>query len=421
MERVEREGLQVAAELAEFLESRALPGTGVAPAAFWRGLGALIHDFGPRNRVLLEYRAELQRRIDAWHRENPGLPDRAAYRAFLEEIGYLLPEGPDFRVETARVDPEIASVPGPQLVVPITNARYALNAANARWGSLYDALYGTDALGDLPAGGGYDPARGKRVIAWAKAFLDEAAPLERGSHAEVTRYVVAHGRLVPTLADGRETELRRPQQFVGYRGAGDRARGDPAGAQPAAHRDRQIDRANEIGRYDPAGVADMLLEAAITTIMDLEDSIAAVDAEDKVLAYSNWLGLMQGDLTEEVSKDGRSFTRSLAPDREYTAPAGGKRVLKGRSLMLLRNVGHLMTNPAILDRDGGEVFEGLMDAMIGTLIAMHDLEKTRRAAELDAGLGLRRQAEDARPRGGGVHRARSSTASRRCWACRPTR
>ncbi len=376
MERVEREGLQVAAELAAFLEDRALPGTGVDPADFWRGLSGLVHDFGPKNRVLLEYRAELQRRIDAWHREHPGRPDPDAYRAFLEEIGYLLPEGPDFRVETARVDPEIASVAGPQLVVPITNARYALNAANARWGSLYDALYGTDALGDRPAGGGYDPARGERVIAWAKAFLNEAAPLVRGSHSEVTRYVVAHGRLVPTLADGRETELRRPGQFVGYRGAAI----EPEAillAHNQLHVEVVIDRASEIGASDPAGVSDMLLEAAVTTIMDLEDSIAAVDAEDKVLAYANWLGLMKGDLTEEVAKDGRSFTRSLAPDREYTTPEGGKRALKGRSLMLLRNVGHLMTNPAILDRDGGEAFEGLMDAMIGTVIAMHDLKKAQ--------------------------------------------
>ncbi len=376
MERVEREGLQVAAALAEFLEKQALPGTGIETAAFWRGLSGLIHEFGPRNRVLLEYRAELQRRIDAWHREHPGKPDPAAYRAFLEEIGYVLPEGPDFRVETARVDPEIASVAGPQLVVPITNARYALNAANARWGSLYDALYGTDALGDLPAGGGFDPARGERVIAWAKAFLDEAAPLVRGSHAEVARYVVAHGRLVPTLGDGRETELRHPKQFAGYRGEAV----DPSAILLANHQlhiEIAIDRGHRIGATDPAGVADVVLEAAVTTIMDLEDSIAAVDAGDKVLAYANWLGLMQGDLTEQVAKGGETFTRRLAPDREYTGPDGRPVVLKGRSLMLLRNVGHLMTNPAILDRDGGEAFEGLMDAMIGTAIALHDLQKTQ--------------------------------------------
>jgi malate synthase len=376
MKRVEREGLQVAWQLASFVEDRALPGTGVEAATFWRGFSDLIHGFGPRNRVLLEQRAELQRRIDAWHCERPGRPDPAAYRAFLEEIGYLSPEGPDFRVETARVDPEIASVPGPQLVVPITNARYALNAANARWGSLYDALYGTDALGQTPpAGAGYDPARGERVIAWAKAFLDEAAPLVRGSHAEVTRYVVAHGRLVPTLADGRETELRRPGQLVGYRGEAV----DPSAillSNNQLHVEIAIDRAHRIGHTDRAGVADVLLEAAVTTIMDLEDSIAAVDAEDKVLAYGNWLGLMKGDLAEEVTKGGETFTRSLAPDREYTGPHGRTVVRKGRSLMLLRNVGHLMTNPAILDRDGGEAFEGLMDAMIGTLIALHDLKKT---------------------------------------------
>ena len=379
MERVEREGLQVAVALAEFIEQRALPGTGIETAAFWRGLSGLMHDFGPRNRVLLEYRAELQRRIDAWHREHPGKPDPTAYRAFLEEIGYLLPEGHDFRVETARVDPEIASVAGPQLVVPITNARYALNAANARWGSLYDTLYGTDALGQTPpADGAYDPARGERVIGWDKAFLDEAAPLVRSSHAEVTRYVVAQGRLVPTLRDGRETELQRPKQLVGYRGDAV----DPSAILLTRHQlhiEIAIDREHRIGRTDPAGVADVALEAAVTTIMDLEDSIAAVDAEDKVLAYSNWLGLMRGDLTEQVSKDGRTFTRSLAPDREYTGPDGKPVVLKGRSLMLLRNVGHLMTSPAILDRHGGEAFEGLMDAMIGTAIALHDVKKTHGA------------------------------------------
>ena len=376
MERVEREGLQVAAVLAAFLEEQALPGTGLGAQTFWQGLSGLIHDFGPRNRVLLGYRAELQRQIDEWHRLHPGRPNPAAYRAFLEEIGYLLPEGPDFRIETARVDPEIASIAGPQLVVPITNARYALNAANARWGSLYDALYGTDALGDLPGGDGYDADRGERVIAWAKGLLDDAAPLVRGSHADVTRYVLAHGRLVPTLADGRETELQYPEQLIGYRGEA---------AGPSAilltnhqlHLEIAIDRAHRIGRTDQAGVADVLLEAAVTTIMDLEDSIAAVDAEDKVLAYANWLGLMRGDLTEEVTKGGETFTRSLAPDREYTGPDGGPIVLKGRSLMLLRNVGHLMTNPAILDRDGAEAFEGLMDAMIGTAIALHDLKKTK--------------------------------------------
>jgi malate synthase len=368
--------LQVADVLADFVERRALSGTGVDPQAFWRGLAGIVHEFGPRNRALLDFRAELQRRIDQWHRDNPGEPDIARYRTFLEEIGYLRPEGPDFRVETARVDPEIAAIPGPQLVVPITNARYALNAANARWGSLYDALYGTDALGDWPEGGGYDPARGARVVAWAKRFLDDAAPLAAGSHAEVVRYVVAHQRLVPTLNDGRETELQAPEQFVGYRG--------PAHAPTAIlladkqlHIEVQIDRSTQVGRDDPAGVSDVVLEAAVTTIMDLEDSIAAVDAEDKVAAYANWLGLMRGDLTEEVTKDGRSFTRALAQDRDYTAPDGSALTLKGRSLMLLRNVGHLMTNPAVLDRDGAEAFEGLLDALIGTLIAMHDLQKAQ--------------------------------------------
>ena len=375
MQRVEREGLQVAPVLAEFLESRALPGTGVDFAVFWRGFAGIVHDLGPRNRDLLDRRADLQRRIDEWHRDHPGQPDPGAYRAFLEEIGYLVPEGPDFRVDTARVDSEIATIPGPQLVVPITNARYALNAANARWGSLYDALYGTDALGERPDGGGYDPARGARVVDWAKRFLDEAAPLARGSHAEAAAYGVAGGRLVATLKDRSEVELRDPEQFVGYRGEDQR----PSAillTNHGLHIEMQIDREARVGRDDPAGVSDVLLEAAVTTIMDLEDSIAAADAEDKVAAYANWLGLLQGDLTEEVSKDGRTFTRALVPDRDYTAPDGSALTLNGRSLMLLRNVGHLMMNPAILDRNGDEVFEGLMDAVIGALIAMHDLQKT---------------------------------------------
>ena len=367
MARVERSGLQVDQRLADFVEQQALPGSGVDAGTLWDGLSKLIHDFSDENRALLAKREDMQAKIDAWHKANPGRPDAGAYRAMLEEIGYLVPQGPAFSAETQNVDAEIASIPGPQLVVPITNARYALNAANARWGSLYDALYGTDAMGDLPAANDSPTgARGQRVVAWAKEFLDKTAPLANGSHTDVTGYRIKDGALVPALAD--------PGQFAGYRG-------DP-GAPDAVllknnhlHVELVIDRSHPIGKDDPSGLADVILEAAITTIVDLEDSIAAVDAEDKVLAYGNWLGLMNGSLTEEVSKGGTTFTRALNPDREYTGADGSKLVLKGRSLLLLRNVGHLMTNPAILDRDGNEAFEGLMDAVIGTLCAMHDLSK----------------------------------------------
>ncbi|MEM0988839.1 MAG: malate synthase G [Pseudomonadota bacterium] len=387
MSRVERHGLQVSSELADFLEERALPGTGVKPESFWQGLSNLIHGQGPKNRALLARRAELQRKINDWHSANPGNPDAAAYRAFLEEIGYLVPEGPDFSVETANVDPEIATIAGPQLVVPITNARYALNAANARWGSLYDALYGTDALGSQAPTGGYDRRRGGRVVTWSKTHLRGIFPLAEPdtSWAHVEGVRVVEGKLVVDLLPGLTTRagtgvrantsgLKDPNQFAGYRG-------DPA--NPSAillrrnnlHIELVIDRDDPIGRYDTLGLADVIVEAAVTTIMDLEDSIAAVDAADKVLAYGNWLGLMRGDLVESFQKGGKEITRSLADDRVFTAPDGSLLTLKGRSMMLVRNVGHLMTNPAILDRDGAEAFEGLMDALIGTLIAMHDLKK----------------------------------------------
>ena len=375
-DRIEIHGLKVARPLFDLIEREALPGTGVAPDTFWKGLSGLVHELGPRNRELLARRDALQSKLDAWHVARRGQPhDAAQYEAFLTEIGYLQPEGPDFAVETANVDPEIASIPGPQLVVPVMNARYALNAANARWGSLYDALYGTDAMGDAPGPGGYDEARGARVIAWAKGFLDQVAPLAGGArHAEVTGYSVAGGRLQARTPAG-TVGLANPAAFVGH--AGD-------AAAPRAvllehhhlHVEIRIDPAHPIGKTDRAHVADVMLEAAITTIMDCEDSVAAVDAEDKALAYRNWLGLMKGDLVETVAKGGGSFQRKLSADRVYTGAGGEPLTLKGRSLMLVRNVGHLMTNPAVLDRDGNEAFEGLLDAMCTVAIAMHDLRRT---------------------------------------------
>ena len=368
IQRTDKNGLQVAAELVDFIEGAALPGTGIDAGTFWAGLSDLVHDLGPKNRALLQTREDMQAKIDSWHKERAGQPhDADAYTSFLREIGYLVPEGPAFEIDTKGVDPEIAQVPGPQLVVPITNARFALNAANARWGSLYDAYYGTDALGDLPQGKGYDADRGARVVARAKAFLDDAVPLASGSHADVTGYAVVDGALTPALKD--------PAQFVGYRG-------DAAAPEAillrnnGLHIEIRIDAAHNIGKTDPAGVADVLLESAMSTIMDCEDSVAAVDAEDKVVAYGNWLGLMKGDLSETFEKGGQQVTREMHGDRDYTAPDGSALTIKGRSLMLVRNVGHLMTNPAILDRDGREIGEGLMDAMVTTLIAMHDLQKT---------------------------------------------
>ncbi|SET27052.1 malate synthase G [Oceanicella actignis] len=378
-ERIEAAGLKVARELHDFIENEALPGTGVTSEAFWSGLARIVREKGPANRALLQRRDELQRKIDAWHRERRGAPhDAAAYRAFLEEIGYLLPEGPDFEITTANVDPEIAQVPGPQLVVPVTNARYALNAANARWGSLYDALYGTDALGDLPPPGGYDAARGARVVAWAKAFLDEAAPLAGGRHAQVEGYAVRDGALIARGPWG-ETGLARPEAFVGWRGAPDAPEAVLL-RNNGLHVEIAIDRAGAVGASDPAGVHDVLLESAVSTIMDCEDSVATVDAEDKTRAYRNWLGLMKGDLAEEVEKNGRRFTRALAPDRVFTRPDGAEGRLKGRSLMLVRNVGLLMTTPAVLGPDGAEIQEQQLDAMVTALCAMHDLKRRANSA-----------------------------------------
>jgi len=365
---VQVESLRVGEPLHTFLTEQALPGSGVDPDAFWAGLAQLVNEFGPRNRELLDTRATMQAAIDAWHKDRIGQPhDAAAYRTFLEELGYLQPEGPDFAVGTANVDAEIATTPGPQLVVPVMNARYALNAANARWGSLYDALYGTDALGDLPPAGPFDAGRGERVIAWGRQFLDDVCPLASGSHADIDQYSVSDGALSPALADA--------AHFAGYTGDA---------AAPTSiylrnnglHVQIRIDATDSIGSTDRANVADIHLEAAITAIMDCEDSIAAVDAEDKALAYGNWLGLMRGDLTETVTKGDTTFTRALEPDRTMTAPDGSAVVLPGRSLMLVRNVGHLMTTPAVLDEHGNEAFEGLLDAMITTLCAKHDLDRS---------------------------------------------
>ena len=376
-ERIEIHGLKVARTLHDMIVNEALPGTGIPPDTFWKGLSELVHELGPRNRALLARRDELQAKLDAWHVAHRGRPiDAAEYAGFLREIGYLVPEGPDFSAQTAGVDPEIAAVPGPQLVVPVMNARYALNAANARWGSLYDALYGTDAMGDAPQPGGYDEARGARVIAWAKDFLDQVAPLAGGAkHADVVAYSVADGALRARTRAGAAVGLATPSAFAGHAGSA---------AEPSAvllkhhhlHVEIRIDPTHAIGRTDPAHVADVVLESAVTTIMDCEDSVAAVDAEDKALAYRNWLGLMKGDLVETVAKGGGSFQRRLNPDRSYTGADGRPLTLKGRSLMLVRNVGHLMTNPAVLDRDGNEAYEGLLDAMCTVAIAMHDLGRT---------------------------------------------
>ncbi|MCG6858478.1 MAG: malate synthase G [Salaquimonas sp.] len=371
-ERIEVAGLKINPVLHRFVVEEALPGTGIAPEDFWNGFGAIVADLGPVNRTLLARRDDIQAKIDEWYRQhaNAGY-SMAEYGAFLEEIGYLVPEGPDFAVETANVDPEIATIAGPQLVVPVMNARFALNAANARWGSLYDALYGTDALGDLPQGKGYDPERGARVIAWAKAFLDNSAPLDGASWSDATAFAVEDSRLVVKTDKG-VTGLKGPAQFAGYQGDA---------ANPAVvivkrnglHVGIAINREHPIGKTDKAAMAEVQLESAVTTIQDCEDSVAAVDAEDKVVVYRNWLGLMKGDLEEEVTKDGKTFTRKLNPDWTFNSPDGSPVTLKGRSLMLVRNVGHLMTNPAILDAEGNEVPEGIMDAMITSMIAMHDV------------------------------------------------
>ena len=369
-QRIDKHGLQVAGDLARFVDDQALPGTDVAPETFWSGFAALVSDMTPRNKAFLEKRHDLQGQIDDWHIRHRNQPhDHEGYKQFLKEIGYLVEEGPDFEIETTNVDPEIARVPGPQLVVPITNARYALNAANARWGSLYDCLYGTDAMGTLPPKGGYDRGHGARVVARARVFLDEAFPLVGASHADVRRYHVKDGVL---LVD--DCPLASPEKFVGYRG-NPRAPDAVLLRNNGLHVELIFDRAHFIGCRDQALLADVQIESAVSAIMDFEDSVACVDAEDKVQAYSNWLGLMRGTLQADLEKGGKTVTRRLVDDRRYTAPDGSDLTLKGRALMWVRNVGHLMTNPAILDAGGNEIPEGLMDAAISTLIGMHDLSR----------------------------------------------
>jgi malate synthase len=369
-------GLEVATELFRFIEDKVLPGSGVDSTRFWKGFDAIVKDLAPKNAALLAERERLQKELDVWHKSNPGpIRDMAAYRGFLEQIGYLVPQPADVEATTANVDAELALQAGPQLVVPILNARYALNAANARWGSLYDALYGTDVIpetGGAEKSGGYNPVRGARVIAFARDFLDQIAPLAHGSHALATNYRAEGGNLSVTLNDGSTTGLRSPFQFVGYQDAPS-APSSILLQHNGLHVDIRIDRNTPIGKTDAAGVHDVVVEAALSTILDLEDSVAVVDAQDKVLAYSNWLGILQGMLTEQVSKGGKTFTRGLNPDRRYHGPMGGDVVLHGRSLLFVRNVGHLMTNPAILWGNGKEIPEGIMDAVITTTIAMHDL------------------------------------------------
>ncbi len=375
-ERVRVGGLQVAKVLFDFINNEAIPGSGVTADAFWTGADAVFRDLAPKNRALLDKRDQLQAQIDGWHRERAGKPhDAAAYKTFLQQIGYLQPQPEHVQASTENVDDEIARMAGPQLVVPVMNARFALNASNARWGSLYDALYGTDAIseeGGAEKGQGYNRVRGDKVIAAARAFLDESAPLATGSHAEATDYRIEGDKLLVTLANGDISGLREAGQLVGFQGEA---------AAPIAillkhnglHFEIQIDAASPIGSTDAAGVKDVLMESALTTIMDCEDSVAAVDADDKTVIYRNWLGLMKGDLSEEVSKGGSTFTRTMNPDRVYTRPNGGELTLHGRSLLFVRNVGHLMTNPAVLDASGNELPEGILDALCTSLAALHNL------------------------------------------------
>ncbi len=374
--RIECAELKVDPEIHALLECEILPGTGVDSATFWKALADIVKTFTPRNRELLAVRDEMQAKISAWHKANPGADyDRAAYKTMLKDIGYLLPQPAPFKITTQNVDPEIAEIAGPQLVVPVMNARYALNAANARWGSLYDALYGTDVISEEDGAvraGAYNPVRGHKVIEWAREFLDTHFPLNQGSHKQAAHYTIVDGDLLINQIDGSLSMLSAPDQFAGFTGDA----GDPSGVllkHNGLHAEIQIDREHSVGSTDAAGVKDICLESALTTIQDCEDSVAAVDAEDKTFVYRNWLGLMRGDLRESFDKGGQTLTRSLNADREFTSPSGESFSLPGRSLMFVRNVGHLMTNPAILDAEGNEIFEGIMDALFTTACSLHDL------------------------------------------------
>jgi len=385
---IKKGSLSVSTDLESFLRSEVLPGLDLSEEHFWTSLEKIINEFSPKNKTLLGIRESMQGQIDAWHLANPGQEKNlAAYKNFLKEIGYLLEEGGDFKITTANVDPEIASIAGPQLVVPVMNARFALNAANARWGSLYDALYGTDMISEengASRAGAYNPVRGDKVIEFAKNFLDKNFTIDNASYSDVNSFNIKNGRLEISLLNGETTNLINNNQFQGYHGSAEQ----PAGVllkNNGLHAEIQIDPDHSVGATDPAGIKDVLLESAITTIQDCEDSVAAVDGEDKVAVYRNWLGLMKGDLKETFIKGGAEMTRSLNPDRNYIAPDGSNLRLSGRSLMLVRNVGHLMTNPAILDQNGDEVPEGILDAMFTICIAMHDLNGNSEVQNSEAG------------------------------------
>jgi len=376
--------LQIAPTLQRFIEDEVLPGTGIEANAFWQGFSTLVHDLAPQNRALLAERQRLQTELDNWHCQHPGpIRDMAAYQHFLQGIGYIVDAPENVQINTANVDREIAVQAGPQLVVPLSNARYALNAANARWGSLYDALYGTDAIAETAGaerGQGYNPVRGAKVIAYGRQFLDASAPLDGASHSDAKAYAINQGTLHVTLADGRQVGLQNPAQLHGHQGEPS----TPTAILLQHHRlhfEIRIDPTSAIGQQDLAGVKDIALEAALTTIIDCEDSVAAVDADDKVNVYRNWLGLMKGDLSEQVSKGGKTFSRTLAADRQYQGANGQPLTLPGRSLLFIRNVGHLMTNPAIHDRDGREIPEGILDAVITSLIGLHDLKRRGNSRE----------------------------------------